>query len=99
MGRTVSRGCRVVAAREQVSTDLGDETAILHLEAGTYYGLDAVGARIWKLVQEPTTVEEIRDALVGEYEVDYQRCEGDLISLLQALADEGLLEVRDGKSP
>lgn len=92
-------GSRVVAARDQVSSDLGGEVAILHLGAGAYYGLDGVGARIWGLIQaEPRTVGEIRDVLVGEYEVEPDRCESDLLALLQRLADQGLVEVRDGTS-
>ena len=95
MKRTLSAGSSVVATKDQVSSDLGGEVAILNLTAGTYYGLDAVGARIWSLIQEPRTVEEIRNVLVSEYEVELERCEGDLIALLQGLANEGLVEVRD----
>ncbi len=94
--RLLSVGSSVVVTRDQVSTDLGDEVAVLHLKAGMYYGLDAVGARIWSLIQEPRTVEEIRDALLSEYEVEPERCESDLIALLQSLADAELVEVRDG---
>lgn len=99
MKRTLSAGSSVVATKDQVSSDLGGEAAILNLEAGTYYGLDAVGARIWSLIQEPRTVEGIRDVLVSEYEVESDRCEGDLIALLQGLVDEGLVEVRDETFP
>jgi hypothetical protein len=63
-----------------------------------YYGLDAVGARIWSLIQEPRTVNEIRDILLEEYEVEPERCERDLLALLQKLADEGLIEVKDEAS-
>jgi Coenzyme PQQ synthesis protein D (PqqD) len=94
--KTLSTSSSVVATKDQVSSDLGDEVAILHLRAGTYYGLDVVGARIWSLIQEPRTVKEIRDVLVSEYEVEPDRCEGDLIALLQGLVDEGLIEVEDG---
>jgi hypothetical protein len=94
--RTVLRSSRVVVSKDQVSSDLGGgEVAILNLKRGTYYGLDAVGARIWDLIQEPRTIGEIRDALVNEYEVQRDRCESDLITLLQRLTDEGLVEVRD----
>jgi Coenzyme PQQ synthesis protein D (PqqD) len=89
----VSRGSTVVAAKDQVSSDLGGEVAILDLKAGVYYGLDAVGARIWSLIQEPRTVNEIRDILLEEYEVEPERCERDLLVLLQSLADEGIIEV------
>jgi hypothetical protein len=89
----VSGGSTVVAAKDQVSSDLGGEVAILDLKAGVYYGLDAVGARIWSLIQEPRTVNEIRDILLEEYEVEPERCERDLLVLLQRLADEGIIEV------
>jgi hypothetical protein len=94
----VSGGSIVVAANDQVSSDLGGEVAILDLKAGVYYGLDAVGARIWSLIQEPRTVNEIRDILLEEYEVEPERCERDLLALLQKLADEGLIEVKDEAS-
>ena len=91
----VSGGSTVVAAKDQVSSDLGGEVAILDLKAGVYYGLDAVGARIWSLIQEPRTVNEIRDILLEEYEVEPEHCERDLLALLRRLADEGLVEVRN----
>ncbi len=94
----VSGGSTVVSAKDQASSDLGGEVAILDLKAGVYYGLDAVGARIWSLIQEPRTIEEIRDILVSEYEVESDRCESDLITLVQRLAEEGLVEVRDETS-
>jgi|SRR5215217_95141 len=93
--KPVLESSRVVATREQVSTDLGGEVAILNLKKGAYYGLEDVGARIWSLLQEPITVGEIRNILVSEYEVEPDRCERDLIALLQRLADEELVEVRD----
>jgi hypothetical protein len=94
----VSGDSTVVAAKDQVSSDLGGEVAILDLKAGVYYGLDAVGARIWSLIQEPRTVNEIRNILLEEYEVQPERCERDLLVLLQRLADEGLIEVKDEAS-
>ena len=90
----VSGSSTVVAPKDQVSSDLGGEVAILDLKAGVYYGLDAVGARIWSLIEEPRTVNEIRDILLEEYDVEPERCERDLLALLRRLADEGLVEVR-----
>jgi hypothetical protein len=95
MTNTISRDSTVVAAEGQVSSALGGEVAILDLKAGTYYGLDAVGAQVWELIQEPKRVSEVRDAILEEYEVEPDRCERDVITLLQRLADEGLVEVLD----
>jgi hypothetical protein len=85
----------IVATKDQVSSDLGGEVAVLDLKAGMYYGLEAVGARIWSLIQKPRTVNEIRDIILDEYDVEPERCERDLLMLLQRLADEGLVEVKD----
>ena len=91
----ISTSSVVVAAQDQVSSDLGEEVVILQLRNGVYYGLDEVGARIWDLIQEPRTVNEIRDLLLDEYDVEPERCERDLLALLEELVAEGLVEVGD----
>lgn len=95
MKGTVSGHSTVMAAKEQVSCDLAGESVILDLKSGVYYGLDPVGARIWALIQEPRTVDEVRDAILREYEVEPDRCERDLLALLEKLETEGLIEVKD----
>jgi hypothetical protein len=85
----------VVATNEHVSCPLGEESAILNLKNSVYYGLDPVGAHVWKLLREPKTVGELRDALLDEYDVKAGRCEQDLLALLEKMRREGLIEVRD----
>ena len=85
----------VVTANDQVSCDLAGEAAILNLKNGVYYGLDPVGARIWNLIQQPTTVNVVRDAIMAEYDVEPDVCQRDLLALLQKLSSEGLIEVND----
>jgi hypothetical protein len=84
----------VVMAKEQISCPLGDESAILNLQNSMYYGLDSVGARVWVLLREPRRVEDLRDVLVSEYEVESVRCEQDLLELLEKMREEGLIEVQ-----
>jgi len=94
----ISERATIVAAGGQISADLSGEVVILNLDSGVYYGLDLVGARIWDLIQAPKTVMEIRAVLLEEYEVEPERCERDLLVLLQSLATEGLIEVKNGAS-
>jgi len=95
MKSVISERSTVMAAKHQVSSDLGGEVAILDLGAGMYYGLDEVGARIWELIQEPRTVREVQDIILEEYDVDPASGKGDVLALLRELADKGLVEVRD----
>src|SRR5262245_34625657 len=85
----------VVAVQDQISADLADEVAILSLKSGVYYGLNSVGASIWKLIQQPTTVGQIRDALLKEYDVDPERCLQDLLNLLRRMEAHKLVELCD----
>jgi hypothetical protein len=91
----VSLRSTVILAADQLSCDLAGEAAILNLASGTYYGLNAIGARIWTLIQEPRVVQDLLDALLVEYDVDASRCERELIDLLRQLGAEGLIEIRD----
>lgn len=85
----------VVAVKDQVSADLAGEAVVLNLRSGIYYGLNAVGAQIWNLIQEPMAVSHIRDVLQGEYDVEPDRCERDLLALLQQLVNARLIEITD----
>jgi hypothetical protein len=96
MDATLSAQSVVVAASEQVSCPLGEESAILNLKNCVYYGLDTVGARVWTLLQKPQTIGQIRDALLDEYAVEADRCEQDLLALLEKMRSEGLIEVQGG---
>lgn len=75
----------------QVSTDLEGEVIVLGLRSGAYFGLDNVGVLIWNLMHEPRRVESIRDAILEEFDVDFQSCETDLLAFLEKLANEGLI--------
>ena len=63
MSDGISLKSLVVASKENVSCSLGDEAAILHMKSGVYYGLDPVGARVWSMLLEPRTVEELRETI------------------------------------
>lgn len=87
----------VVVSDEQVSTSLGDETVILGMGDGVYYGLDAVGARVWALLATPRRVSELVRAVVGEFDVTPEQCERDVVALLDDLSERRLVrEVSDG---
>jgi hypothetical protein len=89
----VSGRSTVVAIKDQVSCDLAGEAVILSLKSGMYYGLNAVGATIWSLIQAPMTISALEEALLQEYDVEPERCARDLLAILEELAAQGLIEV------
>lgn len=85
----------VVAAPNQVHCRVGDEIVLLHLDSAQYYGLNAVGARVWSLLQQPIPLHRVRDVLVAEYDVAPEACERDLLRLVEQMRRAGLAEIRD----
>ena len=93
---TLSMESTVVAVRQQVSADLGEEAVILGVEKGLYYSVDEVGARIWSFLREPSRVSAIRDVVLADFAVDRETCERDVLAFLQRLEAESLISVSDG---
>ena len=83
----------MVASSEQVSCPVGDESVILGLKNSVYYGMNPVGSSVWKLLQRRRSVTELRDAVLEEYDVEKERCERDLLDLLEKMQAEGLIQV------
>jgi Coenzyme PQQ synthesis protein D (PqqD) len=80
----------------QIACDMGDETVILDLVSGTYYGLDVVAARVWALIEEPMPLRVIHQTIVSEYDVDADNCERDIVAFLDRMRTIGLVELSDG---
>jgi hypothetical protein len=94
LSSTDLQGLSVVATKEQISSELGGEVVVLNLKTGVYHGLDAIGARIWSLLEEPKAIPSILEILLSEYDVEADRCQCDLLKLLQDLVNADLIEVK-----
>ena len=94
----ISGTSTVVVSKGQISSDLGGESVILDLKRGVYYGLEETGHRIWEFLQTPHTVDEIVRKLSEEYDVKKDRCLEDLLKLLEAMAQQGLISVKNSPS-
>jgi len=84
---------RMTACSDQVSCKVEDETVILSLRTGEYYGLNPVAATIWELLQQERSVAEVRDALLGMYDVDEATCTDQVLAVLRDMQSMELLKI------
>ena len=75
------------------STELDQETVLMSIDAGAYYGLAGVARNIWEKLQNPTSFSELVDHLQSEYCVSRETCASDVQKFLAKLEQEGLLRV------
>lgn len=71
---------------------VGEETVILHLKSGTYYGLDPVGTRIWALLKAGLPPSEICARIAEEYDIERDVAEADARRFLDDLRANGIIE-------
>jgi hypothetical protein len=83
---------RVAVPTHVMARQVGEDCVMLDLANGTYFGLDAIGARVWRLLGEGRSLQEVCDALVAEYDVTAAQAEADVTSLVAELAAHGLVD-------
>jgi hypothetical protein len=85
----------VSASKFQASSEMLGESVILELKSGVYYGLNETGSLIWNLIQQSKSLEDIRDTILLEYEVETEVCDHYVLKLVQDLASKGLVIIED----
>ena len=76
---------------EVIFRELDGEAVVLNLDTGIYFGLDAVGTRIWRLLEERKPLKAVLETLIDEYEAPPDRLQRDLLAFVERLDDKGLL--------
>jgi len=91
-GENLSSTTRVIASDTALSTTLDGEAVILETESGTYYGLNDVATQIWDTLDEPRTVAELQESILEQYDIEADRVQRDLESVLSDMAANDLVE-------
>ena len=73
--------------------DVGGEAVLLDMKSEQYFGLNAVGTRIWQLLPAAGTLGEVHRTLCAEFAADAACIEQDLLALVRELAEAGLIEL------
>ncbi len=72
---------------------LDNEAVLLESVSGKYFSLNPIGAQAWNLLVEGNSLESVFQILMAEYEVEAERLQSDLLSLMEKLAEKGLVQV------
>ena len=76
-----------------VEAQIDGETVMMDIESGNYYGLDLVATRIWQMIEQPQSVQNLCSQLLLEYEVSEQQCQQDVISFLNKMRANQTIEI------
>ena len=90
---SVSFTDRVRVPKDVLISRLQEESVLLNLDNESYYGLDDVGTRMLSVLTSSDSVQSAWLQLVDEYDVDREVLREDLVSLVERLLQQGLVEV------
>ena len=87
---------RVTIPKDVLLSGLEGESVLLNLESERYFGLDEVGTRMFSVLTESNSIQAAYEVLLDEYNVDAESLRSDLLSLIDNLIDQGLMEIARG---
>jgi hypothetical protein len=70
---------------------IGDETIVLSLPGSRYFTITGVGTRMFELLAEDTSLDELVATIVAEYDVDPGVARRDVEGFIDRLRDVQLL--------
>ena len=90
------RDIRLIAQPGVVSRHIADETLLVPVtsrvgDLDSIYTLMGIGPRVWALLQQPVTTQQIVDAICDEYEVARDVATRDVTDFLRLLGDKKLV--------
>jgi len=77
---------------EIVHSDMDGEIVMMSIEQGEYYGIDAIGAEIWTMLEEARSIREICASLCERYDVDESVCQQDVMRFLEQMVERKIIE-------
>jgi hypothetical protein len=93
MTQVVDGETRVRISPSVYARPFGEELVLLHFGRGEYFGLDEVGAAIWRALEAEKTLNAIADALVERYDVQRDTALQDVVSVVTEMIEAALVEV------
>ncbi len=78
--------------RDGVKTRLLDGAAVLVVpDRQVYFAINRVGARIWELLAEPRSLENVVAALAAQFDITESQCRREAEEFLRSLTEKNLV--------
>jgi hypothetical protein len=87
----MSRFSTVRLSADVIFRELDGEAVLLDFASGRYFGLNAVGTRVWTLLAAGKSVDAAIDVVVHEFDASEDQVARDVEELVTELLSRGLL--------
>ena len=91
MTKSLDERSRVTLSPSVYARAFGEEVVLLEFGKGEYFGLDAVGAEVWRRLEAGDDLGTAADHIAAHYEVSREEALRDIVALVAELRDHDLL--------
>jgi hypothetical protein len=81
--------------KEIIYSDMDGETIMMSVEHGTYYGLDETATRIWGLLDQALSLDQLCEQLCSEYAVSEVDCLKETLTFLEEMAQHHVIQTSE----
>ena len=83
---------KYIRKKDTISGRLHDELIMMDIDKGKYFALNPIATRIWDLLENPLSLDELCSLLMDEYEVNAVQCREEVETHLGEMRKLGLVE-------
>ncbi len=84
---------RVIRSQRALASPIANELVMFDAESGKYYGFNEVATAIWNHLENETTIGELCDKLMEEFEVEPEQCRHEVIEFIGKMRKKELVDV------
>lgn len=85
----------VVRKGDWLSATVDGELVMMNAETGNYITISRVGGRIWEMIEQSMTVDQICSRLVDEFDVAPEVCRADVQRFLDEMVDNKAITIEE----
>lgn len=82
---------RYVRSEDMIYSNMNGDVVMMGIEQGKYYAINGIGSRIWELLKNPITLDEIVNIICADYDVDIAICQSDLHTFIEKMCEHRLV--------
>lgn len=92
-GNTIHSDTLITKNKSMLAGRIDNETVMMDIENGEYYGLNSVGSRIWELLDTPLTLSRLCRILADEFETTEAGCLEDTREFITRLYEKKMIRL------
>jgi len=89
----IDQSTQLIRNKDIIASEIDNEVVMMDKNFEQYFGLETIGARIWKLLDKQHTANELSEELIEEFNVSQEQCLADIMPFLTELVERELLVI------